>query len=75
MPSAITRDERSDCEIREDGGSERGGIAEMARYAPGDSYLDYGDSIVQKHELRAPYLDTLDKIFLVKRSEFAKRGE
>jgi para-nitrobenzyl esterase len=50
------------------------GMPKWARYAPGDSYLEFGDSIVQKHELRAPYLDTLDQIFLVKRSAIAERG-
>jgi len=46
------------------------GLPKWARYAPGDGYLEYGDSIVQKQGLRAPYLDTLDMIFLAKRSAF-----
>jgi para-nitrobenzyl esterase len=45
------------------------GLPRWARYAPRESYLEYGDAIVQKQKLRAPYLDTLDSIFLLKRAE------
>jgi len=51
------------------------GLPKWARYASGESYLEYGDSIVQKQGLRAPYLDSLDMIFLAKRSGFAERRE
>jgi para-nitrobenzyl esterase len=44
------------------------GLPKWARSAPGDSYLEYGDSIVQKQKLRAPFLDALDPVFLARRS-------
>jgi para-nitrobenzyl esterase len=44
------------------------GLPKWARYASGDSYLEYGDAIAQKQKLRAPYLDALDLVFLSKRS-------
>jgi para-nitrobenzyl esterase len=43
------------------------GLPKWAPYASGESYLEYGDSIVQKQKLRAQYLDALDPIFSAKR--------
>ena len=45
------------------------GLPKWAGYGQGESYLEYGDAIVQKQKLRAPYLDALDPIYLIKRSE------
>jgi para-nitrobenzyl esterase len=50
-------------------------LPKWARYALGDSYLEYGDSNPQKKELRATYLDALDAIFLAKRTQFANLKE
>jgi para-nitrobenzyl esterase len=44
------------------------GLPKWTRYASGESYLEYGDSMVLKEKLRAPYLDALDAIFAGKRS-------
>jgi carboxylesterase type B len=43
------------------------GLPKWAPYASGESYLEYGDSIVQKQQLRPQYLDALDPIFSAKR--------
>ncbi|HLF11748.1 MAG TPA: carboxylesterase family protein, partial [Gammaproteobacteria bacterium] len=43
------------------------GLPKWAPYASGESYLEYGDSFVQKQELRSAYLDALDAIFAAKR--------
>ena len=43
------------------------GLPKWAPYASGESYLEYGDSIVQKQKLRPQYLDALDPIFSAKR--------
>ena len=51
------------------------GLPKWPRYAVGESYLEYGDAIVQKQKLRAPYLDTLDPIFLARRSEALRSTE
>ena len=37
------------------------GLPKWTPYASGERYLEYGDSIVQKEKLRAPYLDALDQ--------------
>jgi carboxylesterase type B len=47
------------------------GLPKWRRYASGESYLEYGDSIASKEKLRAPYLDTLDAIFAVRRNQRA----
>jgi para-nitrobenzyl esterase len=44
-------------------------LPKWAPYSQGESYLEYGDSIVQKQKLRTPYLDALDEIFLARRSQ------
>jgi para-nitrobenzyl esterase len=46
------------------------GLPKWPRYARGDRYLEYGDSIAQNQKLRAPYLDALDMIFLARRSAY-----
>ena len=43
------------------------GLPKWSRFALGESYLEYGDSFVQKQELRSAYLDALDAIFAAKR--------
>jgi len=48
------------------------GLPMWARYGSGESYIEYGDRIAQRQKLRAPYLDTLDVIFLARRSQSAK---
>ncbi len=48
------------------------GLPKWPRYAPRESYLEYGDSIVPKQRLRTPYLDALDGIFLARRSEHSR---
>jgi para-nitrobenzyl esterase len=45
------------------------GLPKWARYSQAEGYLEYGDAIVQKQKLRAPYLDALDPIYLAKRSQ------
>jgi carboxylesterase type B len=44
------------------------GLPKWTPYASGESYLEYGDSIVQKEKLRAQYLDALDGIFAARRT-------
>ena len=44
------------------------GLPKWPRYTAGESYLEYGDSIVQKEKLRSQYLDALDGIFAVRRA-------
>jgi carboxylesterase type B len=45
------------------------GLPKWAPYAKGESYLEYGDTIVQKQKLRGPYIDALDAIYAAKRSQ------
>jgi para-nitrobenzyl esterase len=49
------------------------GLPKWSRFALGESYLEYGDSFVQKQELRSAYLDALDAIFAAKRSADSAR--
>jgi para-nitrobenzyl esterase len=44
------------------------GLPKWTRYASGESYLEYGDSFVQKAKLRSRYLDCLDEIFSAQRA-------
>jgi para-nitrobenzyl esterase len=44
------------------------GLPKWTRYASGESYLEYGDSIVQQEKLRSQYLDALDGIFAARRA-------
>ena len=43
------------------------GLPKWKPFASGESYLEYGDSIVQREKLRAQYLDALDPILARKR--------
>jgi len=43
-------------------------VPKWTAFASGESYLEYGDSIVQKSKLRAEYFDALDAIFAAKRA-------
>jgi len=45
------------------------GLPKWVPYARGESYLEYGDAMVQKQKLREPYLNALDAIYLAKRSQ------
>jgi carboxylesterase type B len=47
------------------------GLPKWTPYAPGETYLEYGDSFGQKQKLRDPYLDVLDPIFAAKRAAAA----
>ena len=47
------------------------GLPKWTRYSSAESYLEYGDSIVRKEKLRAPYLDALDALFAARRSVVA----
>ncbi len=49
------------------------GLPKWSRFASGESYLEYGDSFVQKQGLRSAYLDALDAIFAAKRSADSAR--
>ena len=49
------------------------GLPKWSRFASGESYLEYGDSFVQKQKLRSAYLDALDAIFAAKRSADSAR--
>ena len=51
------------------------GLPKWAPYASGESYLEYGDSFVQKQKLRARYLDALDAIFAAKRDAVRRRPD
>ena len=44
------------------------GLPKWTPYASGESYLEYGDSIVQKQKLRAQYLDAVDGLFAARRA-------
>jgi para-nitrobenzyl esterase len=44
------------------------GLPKWTRYGSGESYLEYGDSTLQKTKLRSGYLDALDGIFSARRA-------
>jgi para-nitrobenzyl esterase len=50
------------------------GLPKWRPYASGESYLEYGDSIVQKEKLRARPLDVLDGIFAARRAQNEPRN-
>ena len=49
------------------------GLPKWSRFGSDENYLEYGDSFVQKQELRSAYLDALDAIFAAKRSADSAR--
>lgn len=55
------------------GDPNRRGLPRWSRFGSDENYLEYGDSFVQKQELRSAYLDALDAIFAVKRSADSAR--
>jgi para-nitrobenzyl esterase len=49
------------------------GLPKWSPFASDESYLEYGDSFVQKQKLRTAHLDALDTIFAAKRSADSAR--